>query len=66
MKGFSSSGAEQRSHPGVGQRGVAVLCVELQGDEGDLRRDPGHHGLHRLILRDAHVLERAWQENHPV
>lgn len=54
------------SHPGVGERGVAVLCVELQSDESHLRGDPGHHGLHRLILGDAHVLERSRQENHPV
>lgn len=43
-----------------------ALRVELQGDEGDLSGDPGHHGLHRLVLGDAHVLERSWQENHPV
>lgn len=40
--------------------------MELQSDERDLRGDPGHHGLHRLVLRDAHVLERSRQENHPV
>lgn len=45
------------SHLGVGQRGVAMLRVELQGDESDLCGDPGHHRLHRLILGDAHVLE---------
>ena len=54
------------SHLGVGERGVAMLRVELQGDEGDLRGDPGHHHLHRLVLGDAHVLERSRQENHPV
>lgn len=54
------------SHPGVGERGVEVLRVELQSDESDLRGDPGHHGLHRLILGDAHVLECSWQKNHPV
>lgn len=53
-------------HPGVGERGVAVLRVELQSDESDLYGDPGHHSLHRLILGDAHVLEGSWQENHPV
>lgn len=54
------------AHPGVGQRGVAVLRVELQRDEGHVRGDPGHHGLHRLVLRHAHVLEGPRQEDHPV
>lgn len=53
-------------HPGVGERGVVVLRVELQSDESDLHGDPGHHSLHRLIPGDAHVLEGSWQENHPV
>lgn len=53
-------------HPGVGERGVAVLRVELQGDVGHVCRDPGHHGLHRLVPGDADVLERPRQEDHPV
>lgn len=54
------------AHPGVGERGVAVLRVELQGDVSDVRGDPGHHGLHRLVPGDAHVLERSRQKNYPV
>lgn len=53
-------------HPSVGERGVAVLRVELQSDEGHLGGDPGHHDLHRLVLRDAHVLEGSRQEDHTV
>lgn len=53
-------------HPAVGECGVAALRVELQRDEGHLRENPGHHGLNRLILRDAHVLERPRQESHPI
>lgn len=54
------------SHPGVGERGVVLLCVELQRDESDVGRDPGHHRLHGLVSAHAHVLERARQEHHPV
>lgn len=53
-------------HPEVGERGIAVLRVELQSDESDVAGDPGHHGLHRLILGDAHILEHPRQENDPV
>lgn len=53
-------------HPGVGECGVAVLRVELQGDEGDISGDPGHHDLHRLVLGHAHVLEHPRQESHLV
>lgn len=54
------------SHPGVGERGIAILCVELQSDESDLRGNAEHLDLHRLILRDAHVLESSRQENHTI
>lgn len=59
-------GGSALSHPGVGERGVVVLRVELQSDESVLCGDPGHHGLHRLVPGDAHILERSRQENHPV
>lgn len=51
------------THPVVGERGVVVLRVELQGDEGDVAGDAGGHGLHRLVLGDPHVLEDARQQN---
>lgn len=56
----SSSGGV--THPVVGQRGVVVLRVELQGDKGHVSGDAGGHGLHRLVLGDIHILEDARQE----
>lgn len=54
------------SHPGVGERGVVLLCVELQRDESGLWRDLGHKDLNALIPAHVHVLERPWQEHHAV
>lgn len=47
------------THSGVGERGVAVLSVKLQRDEGHLWRDTGHYGLHRLVLGQTHILESS-------
>lgn len=63
---FSTYSRATLSHLGIRECGVAVLRVKLQRDEGDFRDDPGHHGLHSLVLGDAHVLKSSRQENNPV
>ena len=55
---------EPVSYPGVGQRSIAVLCVELEGDKGHVKGDSGDHSLHCLVLIHIHVLKGVEQENH--
>lgn len=54
------------TYPGVGQRGIVVLCVELKRDEGDVRGDPGDHCLNRPILGDTHILEGSKGKHHAI
>lgn len=63
LTSFSCSQMVAVTHPVVGQRGVVVLRVELQGDKGHVAGDAGGHGLDCLVLEDPHVLEDSRQEN---